>query len=155
MATRMRRILVIALAIGLTIIGAIIFTGVSARVAVWLGLGSYPIYFVLQTACSFLVLGLYNPAKKGFFKRLIDRLTRFNFERPWLAKLVAHGGKLFAILIVNTFAGPLVGAIFIKRLGYVGKSGHICAAIMNVLAVAFWNTIYLFGGIGEFLKKLI
>jgi len=150
---KIRRTIVIILAIGLTVIGTLIFTGVSAKIAILVGGWSYPAYFVLQTVCSFLILGLYNPAKDGFFKRLVDRLTRFNFERPWLAKLVTHGGKLFSIFAVNTFVGPLVGAIFIKRLGYIGKPGYICATVMNVFAVAFWNTIYIFG-FGGLLKRL-
>lgn len=152
MATGMRRILVLTSAIVLTIIGATIFFGVSARIAIRMGYWSYPVYFILQNACSFLVLRLYNPAKEGFFKRLIDRVTHFNFERPWLAKLIAHGGKLVAILLVNTLVGPLVGAIFIKRLGYIGRSGYVCAIAMNALAVAFWNTIYIFG-FGGLLQK--
>ena len=116
---KIRRTIVIILAIGLTVIGTLIFTGVSAKIAILVGGWSYPAYFVLQTVCSFLILGLYNPAKDGFFKRLVDRLTRFNFE----------------------------------RLGYIGKPGYICATVMNVFAVAFWNTIYIFG-FGGLLKRL-
>ncbi|MEK7211563.1 MAG: hypothetical protein AAB731_02935 [Patescibacteria group bacterium] len=148
-----RRALVIVLAIGFTIIGPIILMGITARVAVWMGYWSYLVYFVFEVVCSFSVLLLYNPAKEGFFKRLMNRLARFNFERPSLAKLI-RASQLFAIFAVNFIAGPLVGAIFIKRLGYAGKSGYILAVAMDALSVGLGNTFYLFG-IGEFLKKLI
>jgi hypothetical protein len=127
--------------------------GVMARIAVWMGYWSYPVYFLVQLLCSVFILRLYDPAKRGLFKRLIDRLTRYNFERAYLAKLI-HASKLLAIFLVNFIAGPFVGAILIKRLGYEGSSGYLLAAIMDALSVGLGNTFYLFG-MGEFLKKLI
>jgi len=149
-----RRILVIILVMICTVISGLLLIGVTALLARYLGWKSYPIYWVIQTAGSFLVLWLYNPARKGIFQRILDRLTRFDFERPVVAKLIG-ASKLVAISLVNFFLGPLIGAMLVKRLGYDRAKAYVYAALFNAGCVMIWNSIYIFGGLGNLIKKLL
>lgn len=148
-----KRLLVIILVMICTVISGLLLMGVTARLAVSLGWSSYPIYWVLQTAGSFVVLRLYNPARKGIFQRILNRLTKFDFERPAVAKLIG-ASKLVAISLVNFFLGPFIGAMLVKRLGYDRARAYVYAALFNAGCVIIWNSIYIFGGLGNLIKKL-
>ena len=138
-----KRIFVVFFVVALAVIGPLLLMFVSAWLCVKLGWRSYPIYFVCQVAASFLVLGLYNPAKDSVFQHILERITKFDFSRPWIAKFLGAIGNAASILLVNYFAGPFVGAILIKRLGHEGSKAYVYAALADAVCVIIGNTIYI------------
>lgn len=138
-----RRVFVVLFVAVFAVIGPVSLMLLSAWLCVKLGWRSYPIYFVCQVAASFLVLGLYNPAKNSVFQALLQKITKFDFSRPWIAKVLGAVGNVLSILLVNYFAGPFVGAVLIKRLGHEGSKAYVYAALADAVCVIIGNTIYI------------
>jgi len=172
-----RRMVAILVAVIFTIIGPVISVLIAARLAVYLGWTSYPIYFACQVLSSFLILWLYNPAKRSLLQRIFERLAsprkknrffqkitkiilkicdaviRLASRWPRVTKAIRLVSRPVLIFGVNFGIGPFVGAMYIKRLGYDGPKAYAYAALADAICVIIGNSVYLYL-LGSLLKKL-